>query len=199
MEIQPESYPETIEGSEFPFGDVAKDDRFTSALHWLAECEGPEYRQEKERELTKKIRQNSPWIDAVSPNAKGTFADASKLCGKWDEDEDKTYARIGFWLAHSLNAQTNLLPTDYDDFTEEFEAIQAQGKEYSRVFGAAAWQCMERSHPNVLEIYTRLDKLLSETQLLTNDEQELQKAGMGLAYLLSVHSVLLRSEFEVQP
>lgn len=128
-------------------------------------------------------------------------------------------ASYSFKLAHALAAHTGILPLNHPDFTDTLKEMSETSIDYTDylsehpgmkkkemaalhldpdkksvnralLFGDQAWSSMEQ-HSNVAQVFRRLNAIAVRGYKMNTPEQVgLSKAGMGLAYTLSVHSRL---------
>ncbi len=128
-------------------------------------------------------------------------------------------ASYSFKLAHALAAHTGILPLNHPDFTDTLEEMSETFIDYTDhlaehpgmkkkemaaihldptsssvnralLFGDQAWRSMEQ-HGNVARIFRRLNAIaIRGFKMNTPEQKSLSRAGMGLAYTLSVHSRL---------
>lgn len=187
--------PPTLGKRDFPYGDINNISCIMRAHAWLEACEN------LEGDHAQKFGNVSYQINAVTnfwnapPLSQKVHKDAVSLCDVWDEREHpgEKFVRRGFVAAHSLVIRSHIFPATFADFSTELENMKDPEKTNARSFGAAAWDATRASHPALFTLNFRLNRLLSELHGRPSEEDvELQKAGIGLSTMLGVHSRLAR-------
>jgi hypothetical protein len=185
--------PPSLPNLHFPYGDIDSGAHVGHAHAWLEKCENLEgNHDQKAQRIIYEINSSIRFWNTMT-TSRNIYDKALDVCDVWDEREHPgvRFARMGFIAAHSLVVRTHIFPATFADFSTELENMKNPENTNVRSFGAAAWNGMKKSYPTLFEINDRLNNVLSDINSDPSEEDvELQKAGIGLSTTLGVYSRL---------
>lgn len=176
--------------------DIFSDDPLVKAIEWvdsIGKLDEPAMRVKKLQKAIintgMRLQQPTSEKPAIHKLMRGR---ALELCRVWDIDPvqniNRHRAQFGFLAVYSLAFDTGIIPAQYDNSTQQIEALKQRGRSYAENFGSKVFVAMEAHHPDAAYAVDRLSILLTNDFYVNEHEMPYQRAGMALAYALSASS-----------